>query len=137
MAIAGIACGVFAGCASYTQSKIDLTAQAQAGVDRLREGVATMTAEQDQAIGRLRSQLDLAFDEDVSTRDATSLTPEWIIAHRQAYAAAIDAFAERRRGQTGLSHGMIGTLDAIDLVLAQLQQMHQAELRLTLPEVKR
>lgn len=128
-------CLFAAGCASYTQSKIDLTAQARSGVSLVRHDVEASRERSDVACDALRSTLDAAFDEDVNARQ--SLDAEWVIAHRKAYSLAIDAFdADRRSADTALQ-STLRTLDAIDAALAQLQQMHAAEMRLTLPEVKR
>lgn len=125
------------GCASYTQSKIDLTAQAQKGVGLVRQGVSERTADSERAAAALRERLDAAFDADVATREAGSLSTDWIIAHRKAYAAAIDAFEQRRATAIAADAAVLRTLNAIDLALSQLQQMHANELRLTLPEVSR
>ena len=124
-----------AGCASYTQSKIDLTTQAKAGISLVRENVEATRGRATAAGKALRSRLDAAFDEDVAARP--ELDADWVIAHRKAYALAIDAFDADRRAADDAALNTLRTLDAVAAALTQLQQMHAAELQLTLPEVKR
>ena len=123
------------GCASYTQSKIELTKQAQGGVAIVREDVEATRGRASSASEALREKLDAAFDEDVASR--AELDAEWVIAHRKAYALAIDAFDADRRAADAAALNTLRTLDAIAMALTQLQQMHASELQLTLPEVKR
>ena len=126
-----------AGCANYTQSKIDLVAQAQRGVTQVRQAIEAHSAQATADADALRNRLDAAFDADVASHDPATITGEWIIAHRKAYAAAIDAFDQKRAGSLAADAAALGTLNAIDLALSQLQLMHASELRLTLPEVSR
>jgi hypothetical protein len=127
------------GCASYTQSKIDLTAQAQKGVGLVRQGVMKRSAESERAAAALRERLGAAFDADVVAR--SSLSADWVVAHRKAYVAALDAFDAQRSDGAAADAATLANLDATSMLLAQLQQMHATELRLTLPsllpEVKR
>jgi hypothetical protein len=123
------------GCASYTQSKIDLTTQAEAGVALVRGSVEQGRGRSVAASEALRARLDAAFDQDVAARH--ELDAQWVIAHRKAYSVAVDAFDADRRAADGAALNTLRTLDAISAALAQLQQMHEGELNLTLPEVKR
>lgn len=82
----------------------------------------------------LRAKLDAAFDEDVASRGA--LDAEWVISHRKAYALAVDAFEADRRAADAEGQQTLRRLDAVAAALAQLQQMHAAELKMTLPELK-
>lgn len=128
------ACCALAGCAGYTQSKIGLAAQAQAGIARER---ADVDAQRLRAIGAsdaLRSRLDAAFDEDVASR-SEPLDVGWVIAHRKAYALAVDAFDADRCAADAQGQSTLRTLDTIAAALTQLQQMHSAEMKLTLPEL--
>ena len=130
-----IAVAFSAGCASYTQSKIDLAAQAQKAVTTVRSDIDSQRTRTLAAGDALRAQLDAAFDEDVASRGET-LEPEWVIAHRKAYALALDAFEADRRAADAEGQATLRTLDSINAALGQLQQMHAAELKLTLPELK-
>ena len=123
------------GCARYTQSKIELTSQAQTGLTNVRHSLVAQRQRQAAASDALQQQLDAAFDQDVASRDA--LTPAWVIAHRKAYTTAVKAYAAQRRAADATDAATLGTLDAVASVLEQLQQMHATELQLTLPEVKR
>lgn len=124
-----------AGCAGYTKSKIDLAAQAQAGVKLVRADVDAQRARVIAASDALRSKLDAAFDEDVASREVP-LDVDWVIAHRKAYALAVDAFDADRRAVEANGQSTLRTLDAIDAALAQLQLMHTGELKLSLPDLK-
>jgi hypothetical protein len=121
------------GCASYTQSKIELTAQIRKGVELTRQE----TVERQQFIERLSSvqvdRLDDAFDADV--RQRPSLDAKWVIEHRRAYALARDALSDQKHALRDGQHTIESNLDLIDQALQQLQLMHQIEARLTFPEV--
>lgn len=121
------------GCASYTQSKIDLAAQAQQGVAQVREHLDASRLQTHAASDALRSRLDAAFDEDVAARP--ELDAAWVIAHRKAYALAIDAFESDRRAAGESELATLRTLDVISAALGQLQQMHAGEMKLTIPEL--
>jgi hypothetical protein len=123
-----------AGCASYGESKIELAEQARRGVKLARE--ATERREQQLAAfdARQRTALDEAFDADVLHR--AGLTADWVVAHRRAYAVALDALRGRRLEAERAKQKALENLDAVDRALVQLQQMQQAELKLALPEVK-
>ena len=132
-----ISLALLSGCASYTQSKIDLTAQAQECVAHVKAAVEANGVREDAASHALRAQLDAAFDEDVANRPAAGLTAEWVLAHRKAYGIALAAFDARQKSTADADRATLNTLDRIAVVLAQLQQMHASELQLTLPEVRR
>jgi hypothetical protein len=130
-----LACAAAAvGCESYAQSKIDLADQARKGV-RLARDAAERREQQLAAFDqRQREQLDAAFDADVARRPG--LTADWVVAHRRAYAAALDALRSRRVEAERARLKSLENLDAVDAALAQIQRMQQAELKLTIPEVK-
>lgn len=122
-----------AGCAGYTQSKIDLAEQARRGVAMAR-ATAERREQQISALdARQRSQLDAAFDADVTNRPG--LTADWVIAHRRAYAVALDALRTRSIEGERTRQRTLENLDAVDAALARLQQMHESERKLSLPEV--
>jgi flagellar motility protein MotE (MotC chaperone) len=108
-----IAIAASAGCAEYGQSKIELAEQARRGVKMARD--ATERREQQLAAfdARQRTMLDAAFDADV-----------------------LDALRGRRLEAERAKQRALENLDAVDRALVQLQQMQQAELKLSLPEVK-
>ena len=125
---------VAAGCASYGESKIELAEQARRGVRLARD--ATERREQQLAAfdARQRTALDAAFDADVLSR--AGLTADWVVTHRRAYAVALDALRGRRIEAERAKQQALANLDAVDRALVQLQQMQQAELKLSFPEVK-
>lgn len=128
--------GLASGCGGYTQSKIDLTTQAQRGLVRVREALVARAADVDESSRLLRQRLDAAFDQDVVARPDGTITPDWVITHRKAYAAAIEMAQAQHGRARAADAAMLGTIDAVALALSQLQQMHASEMRLTLPEVK-
>ena len=124
------------GCASYTRSKIELVQQSRRGIDLVRQAMAQRQAALDEATADRRARLDAAFDVDVAAH-ATSLTPQWVLEARKAYAVGIDAIALQLRNSQAAQASTLTDLDAIDAALAQLQRMHELELQFTLPEVTR
>lgn len=132
-----IACASVAGCAEYTRTKIDLTASAQAGITRVRQAVNDVAVEREEAVDGLRRRLDEAFDADVAATSRQALDQAWIVTHRKAYAAAIDAFDARRQQQAQWTRDVLDTVDAIAAALGELQRMHALEMNFTLPEVRR
>ncbi len=121
------------GCASYTRAKIDLTAQVRRGIEITRQA----TIARQQVIDRLSdaqlTRLDSAFDADVNAR--RSLTADWVIAHRKAYALARDALNEQKQSQRQGQATIESNLATIDAALQQLQLMNQVESKLLFPEV--
>lgn len=121
------------GCANYTAAKIELVDQVRRGVNVTRHA----TAERQQLIERLNDvqfqRLDDAFDTDVKQRPTLDAT--WVIEHRKAYAIGRDALSNQRHSLRLGQETIESNLDLIDRALVQLQLMHQAELKLSLPEV--
>src|SRR6476646_6052828 len=81
----------FTGCASYTQVQKKLVEQARKGVALSQTSAAGHEVVTVRLHDLQRKRLDQAFDDDV--RDQKALSPDWVIEHRQAYAAAIEAMA--------------------------------------------
>lgn len=132
-----LAGGVFfaAGCAGYTQAKIDLTAQLRRGVESTRAASQVQAQVIDRLSAAQIDRLDAAFDADVTAR--STLDADWVIAHRKAYIAARDALVAQRQSFGDECRTMDANLDAIDAGLSLLQQMHGIEFRLTFPEENR
>lgn len=121
------------GCASYTAAKIGLVDQVRRGIDVTRRA----TVARQQLIERLGAaqvdRLDEAFDTDVRHRPL--LDANWVITHRKAYSAARDTLNEERYALRREQETIESNLDLIEKALAQLQLMHHAEARITIPEV--
>lgn len=121
------------GCASYTQSKIDLTTQIRRGIESTRQTTIAKQRVIDRLSEAQLERLDVAFDADV--RDRKALTADWVIAHRKAYAVARDVMSDQKQSLRAGQQTIEANLDAIDAALEQLQQMHQIEAKWSLPEV--
>ena len=85
-----------AGCAPYVEVQSQLVEQSSRGVAALERSLE----QKSQIVARYhaaqRERLDDAFDEDVRRRDAPQLSADWVIEHRRAYAAAVDALNAAR-----------------------------------------
>ena len=128
------AAGCAAGCATYTQSKIDLAEQARRGVRMARDAAERREQQIGALDARQRTRIDEAFDADVTVRPG--LTADWVIDHRRAYAVALDALRGQRIDAERARQRTFDTLDAVDAALVQLQRMHASELKLSIPELK-
>ena len=123
-----------AGCEGYAQSKIDLADQARRGVALARDAASQREQQLDAADARQRQQLDDAFDADVFARPA--LTADWVVAHRRAYAVALDALRLQRQAAERSRDRTLSNLDSVDSAIAQLQRMQHGELKLSTLEGK-
>jgi hypothetical protein len=85
-----------AGCAPYTQVQSQLVEQTARGVAALQQSLEQKSQIVAQHHALRRRQLDDAFDADVRGRDASKLAADWVIEHRRAYAAALDALSAAR-----------------------------------------
>lgn len=122
-----------AGCASYTQTKIDLTAQIRSGIESTRQATVLQHQVLDALAEAQIGRLDAAFDADVKSRD--TISADWVIAHRKAYIAARDAMHEHRESLGASQARLESNLQSIDLALGQLQRIHAMEQQVRLPEV--
>lgn len=110
-----------AGCAPYTDAQIALITQARRGLDLIEQSQSER--------GRLiadyhqlqRHQIDDAFDDDVHQRE--SLDPEWVIEHRRAYAAALDALGAQRIASRDADAAAVANLHAIEQSLDRIESL--------------
>ena len=124
-----------AGCAPYSQAELGLIAQARRGVKLVGDAESARRAERAELAGQRRARVDDAFDADV--RGRASIDAEWVIVHRRAYAAALDAMAKQDAAAAAADEATARNLAAIDQVLAQLESMVGVEAKLVdLTEVK-
>lgn len=124
MLILPVAC-CLTGCAQFAKLQTDLTEQARKGVVMLGQS----SAQKDQIIQRyhtlLRKQLDDAFDQDAT--EQSSLTAEWVIEARRAYAAALDHLAKQKQSSQQAIESDHRTAQAADLALQRLQWLQQIQ----------
>src|SRR5436309_5113519 len=82
------------GCAQWTQVQLDLVTQARRGVANVQKRDDERAATAHELAALRRQRLDQAFDQDV--RERSWLDGDWVIGHRKAYAAALDAYAKQQ-----------------------------------------
>jgi hypothetical protein len=122
------------GCAPYVQVQSDLVTQARRGVAMTADSLRADRGQIEQYQLLRRQRLDEAFDADVRDRAAAafgSLSPDWVIESRKAYAAGLDALAAAREQSHLNAAAEQRTLKAIDDALAQVQALQSAQLRLS------
>jgi hypothetical protein len=73
-----------------------LVEQIDRGVAALQQSIEAKSLVVAQHHALRRRQLDEAFDADVRQRDPSNLGAEWVVEHRRAYAAALDALSAAR-----------------------------------------
>ena len=91
-----VATCVASGCASYAQVQSQLVEQTSRGVTALQQSLEVKSQIVAEHHAQRRRQLDDAFDADVQHRDPSKLSAAWVIEHRRAYAAALDALSAAR-----------------------------------------
>jgi hypothetical protein len=115
------------GCA-YTESQLRLTEQVQKGAQLLRQS----QQERMQLVGQFhklqRQRLDDAFDADV--RQRPSLSPDWVIESRAAYAAALDALYRQQQSTQSADAATTRNLDAMDQALQRLLLLQSVQMKL-------
>jgi hypothetical protein len=92
---ASVGC-IASGCAPYADVQSQLIDQTSRGVAALQQSLEHMSQIVAQHHALRRRQLDDAFDADVRQREPSKLGADWIIEHRRAYAAALDALSAAR-----------------------------------------
>jgi hypothetical protein len=116
------------GCVAYTRTEIALADQARKGLTLLRAVHADHAALAGRLTELQRKQLDAAFDTDV--REAAELSPDWIVEHRKAYSAGLDALAQQRAASTSAASAAARNVEAAEAALLELQRLQNARLRL-------
>jgi len=125
------------GCAAFAEAQSGLVAQARRGIELAESNRAGAAGLHAQLAKLKRQRLDEAFDADVRALDE-DLTAEWVIRHRVAYVAALDAYATQHAEQGAADEVARQNLRAIDAALERLSwlQSIQSTWRL-LPEEQR
>ena len=116
------------GCTPYTKAEIALAEQARKGLAILRAAHADHAALAGRVTELQRRQLDEAFDADV--REARELSVDWILEHRKAYSAGLEALATQRAASTSAAGAAARNVEATEAALAELQRLQNARLRL-------
>ena len=123
------------GCAPLMDAQSKLVLQARRGVDLAQSNQATFAVVHDELARLKRQRLDDAFDADVRERyERGDLTGDWVITHRAAYAAGIEAYA--KQDQALRASDAIGrrNLQAVDAALERLQFLQSIQNRWLAPK---
>lgn len=123
------------GCAQFSQVQIDLLSQSRRGIEHARTSLDDRSRLISAYHTLQRKRLDDAFDADVLER--AELSADWVIEHRRAYAAAVDAVASARAKSVQADLSARENLDAVDQALQRVIWLQSAQLRLSsIPEPK-
>ncbi len=122
-------CSGLAGCGRYIEAQVSLTQQARRGLEFVRDAQTQRAQLIDQYHESQVKRLDDAFDADVVARP--QLTADWVLEHRKAYTAALQALAKMHAASVNAQAAAARNLEAIDSALGKLMTLQAAELRLT------
>jgi hypothetical protein len=117
----------FTGCAPYTAVQMNLIEQARKGIAITQKSLAEKSQIIEQYEKQQRKRLDEAFDADV--RENATLTSDWVIEHRRAYSAALDALNNQRQATRDARQTDQRNLQAIDDALNRVLWLESIELR--------
>lgn len=119
------------GCAPYAQVQIDLLRHVEQGLAHARQSLDQKSQIIHSYHTLRRAQLDDAFDADVRARE--SFHAEWIIEHRKAYAAAIDAIHRARDGSERAAESDQRNLAAMRHAIERLIWLQSIQSKLLAP----
>ena len=109
------------GCNRFTDAQARLIEQAQRGLE-LEKQSAAQRAEFVRSYHQMqRDRLDAAFDADV--RQTNLLSRDWVIEHRKAYAAAVDAMHRQQNASEQADATAARNLAAIGAALDRLRAL--------------
>ncbi len=120
---------IVSGCAPYTQVQIDLLEQTRRGVANVEQSMDEKSQIVQAYHALQRRRLDEAFDEDVRARPA--LSADWVIEHRRAYAAGVDALSTAKTASDLAADADRRNLAAIDQALERAIWLQTLQLRYT------
>jgi len=112
---------LLAGCAPYADAQLALITQARRGLQRVEAAQAERAKLVEQYHRLQRVSLDQAFDDDVREREV--LDPAWVIDHRRAYAAAVDALWTQQIASRDAEAAAAANLRAADQALQRLERL--------------
>jgi hypothetical protein len=118
---------IVAGCAPLMDAQSDLVTQARRGIDVAQSNREHCASVHEQYARLKRRCLDDAFDADVREQD--QLSADWVIDHRAAYAAALEAYARQQRELDEADAVARRNLRAVDAALERLQWLQSIQNR--------
>lgn len=116
------------GCTAYNEAQIRLLEQAQRGISLCREAQRGRSQLVEQLQLLQRQRVDEAFDRDV--QENGMLSADWVIEHRRAYAAAVDALARQRYASIEAEAAAERNFDAVEQALNRMRWMQAVQLKL-------
>jgi hypothetical protein len=124
-----LAVATAAGCQPYVAAQMDLVTQARRGVALTQKSFDERSRTVADALSLRRRLLDEAFDDDVRQRSPDALTPAWVIEHRKAYAAGLDALNTQAVASRDADAADRRNLAAVDDALKQLAWLASVQLK--------
>ena len=118
MALAAGALLGAAGCAPTETAQQALLGQARRAVTQIRQAETQRAQVMQDLYASRRQRLDDGFDNDVRSRP--TLEAAWVIEHRQAYVAAMEAMLQQQAATGQAQETTQRDLEAIDLALQKL-----------------
>jgi len=116
------------GCGTFTGAQLQLVQEARRGLELESQNAAQRGQFVENYYALQRQRLDAAFDEDV--RQTAALSGDWVIEHRKAYSAALEAI-NHQQNLADLSESTAArNREAINLALQRLESFFLLELRL-------
>ena len=127
---------LLSGCAPFIDAQSSLLIEARRGIELAQSNRGSVSGVYAQLAKLKRQRLDAAFDADVREHEREeALSADWVIDHRAAYAAALDAYATENAQLRASDDVARRNLDATDAALARLQWLQSIQNRwLKLPE---
>jgi hypothetical protein len=123
------ALGCLPGCSQFSQVQLDLLQQSRKGIELTQKSLEEKSQFINAYHAVQRKRIDEAFDEDV--RNRADLDADWVIEHRRAYAAALDAIASARAASIDADRVTKENLSAMDQALQRIIWLQTAQLNLT------
>jgi hypothetical protein len=117
------------GCSQFSQVQLDLLQQSRKGIELTRTSLDEKSKLIDAYHALQRKRIDDAFEQDV--RDRANLDADWVIEHRRAYAAALDAIASAHAASVDADRATKENLAAVDQALQRMIWLQSAQLNLT------
>ncbi len=121
-----LALSLLPGCRGWIQTRLDLVDQARRGIALGAGDLTDQARVADELTVLRRRLLDQAFDQDA--RAQATLTPEWVIEARQAYAVGLTALEDQRRSHSSARLVAADNLTAADQALERLRWLDELEL---------
>ena len=116
------------GCDTYAGGQLQLLEQARKGLELENQNASGRGEFVAKYYTLQRERPDAAFDADV--RENQALSGDWVIEHRKAYSAALDAMAHQQNIAAENEATAARNRAAIDLALQRLESLISIQLRL-------